>query len=154
MITTRQPRPMTASGARATLRCALRLPLAADWGSATCMRAAGPRRGEDVASAPSLSRKPSPERVETHRAFLFDARTRTDDVKEASDMVYSEALTPPQGRESLNVLRRGREGVWWERGDGLRVAVAAPERDTTVDRRRLSLVAMVIAYALAERSPR
>ena len=69
-------------------------------------------------------------------------------------MVYRRALAPPQGRELLDVLRAGREGVWWERGDGLQVRMAAPERAPAVDRGRLSLFAMLLAYAVSERSPR
>jgi hypothetical protein len=69
-------------------------------------------------------------------------------------MAYRKELSPPRGRESLAILRSGREGVWWERGDGLQVQVAAPEREVVVDRARLSLLAMVLAYAVAERSPR
>lgn len=69
-------------------------------------------------------------------------------------MVYRRELAPPRGRESPDVLRAGREGVWWERGDGLRVRIAAPEREAVVERSRLSLVAMLLAYAVAERSPR
>ena len=69
-------------------------------------------------------------------------------------MVYRRALPPPRGRESNGVLRSGREGVWWERGDGLQVQVAAPEREVVVERTRLSLFAMVLAYAVAARSPR
>ena len=69
-------------------------------------------------------------------------------------MVYRKELAPPRGHESLNVLRSGREGVWWERDDGLQVRIAAPERETVVERARLSLFAMVLAYAVSERSPR
>ena len=69
-------------------------------------------------------------------------------------MVYRRELAPPCGRESPDVLREGREGVWWERGDGLQVRIAAPEREAVVERSRLSLVAMLHAYAVAERAPR
>ncbi len=69
-------------------------------------------------------------------------------------MVYRRELAPPRGRESPDVLRSGREGVWWERGDGLQVQIAAPEREAGVERTRLSLLAMVLAYAVADRSPR
>jgi len=69
-------------------------------------------------------------------------------------MVYSKELALRRGRESVDVLRSGREGVWWERGDGLQVRIAAPEREPVVERTRLSLFAMVLAYAVAERSPR
>jgi hypothetical protein len=69
-------------------------------------------------------------------------------------MVYRKELAPPRGRESLDVLRSGREGVWWERGDGLQVRIAAPERESVIERGRLSLFAMILAYAVSERSRR
>ena len=69
-------------------------------------------------------------------------------------MVYSKETALRRGRESLDVLRSGPEGVWWERGDGLRVRIAAPEREAVVERTRLSLLATVLAYSVAGRSPR
>jgi hypothetical protein len=69
-------------------------------------------------------------------------------------MSYRRELAPPRGCESPDVLRSGREGVWWERGDGLQVQIAAPEQEASVERTRLSLVAMLLAYAVADRSPR
>ena len=69
-------------------------------------------------------------------------------------MVYSKELALRRGRESPDVLRSGPEGVWWERGDGLQVHIAAPEREPVVERARLSLLAIVLAYAVVERSPR
>ena len=66
-------------------------------------------------------------------------------------MVYQRALQPPPGHEPLPHLRSGREGVWWERGDGLRVSVAAPEREPVVERTRLSMVAMLVAYLISDR---
>jgi hypothetical protein len=35
--------------------------------------------------------------------------------------------------------------VWWDRGDGLSVQLAAPERERQVERGRLSLLGMLIA---------
>jgi hypothetical protein len=67
-------------------------------------------------------------------------------------MVYQRALQPPNGREPLARLRHGREGVWWERGDGLQVRVAAPEHEPLVQRSRLSLLAMMVAYVISERA--
>jgi hypothetical protein len=52
------------------------------------------------------------------------------------------------------VLRSGSDGVWWERGDGMRVRVAAPERERVVERTRLSLVGMLLAYAVSSGSGR
>ena len=69
-------------------------------------------------------------------------------------MVYQRALQPPQGREPLALLRSGREGVWWERGDGLNVRVAAAEREPVVERARLSMLAMLVAYLMSDRSRR
>jgi hypothetical protein len=37
--------------------------------------------------------------------------------------------------------------VWWDRGDGLQVQLAAPERERRVERGRLSLLGMLIAFA-------
>ena len=55
-------------------------------------------------------------------------------------------LVPPAGRETLDLLRSGCGGVWWERGDGLEVRVAAPEGARAVERSRLSLLGMLLAY--------
>ena len=62
-------------------------------------------------------------------------------------MSYRRVLKPPSSHEPLAVLRSGSEGVWWERGDGMRLRVAAPERERVVERARLSLVGMLLAYA-------
>jgi hypothetical protein len=63
-------------------------------------------------------------------------------------------LKPPSSREPLAVLRSGSEGVWWERADGMRVRVAAAERERVVERTRLSLVGMLLAYTVSSGSPR
>ena len=52
---------------------------------------------------------------------------------------------PPQGRADLALIRHGRDGVWWQSRDGLRVRLAAPEPEPTVERARLSVVAVVLA---------
>ena len=69
-------------------------------------------------------------------------------------MAHERGLAPPHGRESPHVLRAGREGVWWERRDGLQIRLAAPEREASVDRTRLSLFAMLVALAAAPRTSR
>jgi len=69
-------------------------------------------------------------------------------------MAHSRGLAPPHGRESPDVLRAGREGVWWERRDGLQIRLAAPERESSVERTRLSLFAMLVAFAAAPRTSR
>jgi hypothetical protein len=56
-------------------------------------------------------------------------------------------LSPPAGRDELALVRSGREGVWWARGDGLSVRLAGPERARTIERGRLSLLGMLIALA-------
>ena len=64
-------------------------------------------------------------------------------------MVYRRVLEPPASRESLAVLRSGNEGVWWERGDGMQVRIAAPERERVIERARLSLVGTLLALMVS-----
>lgn len=64
-------------------------------------------------------------------------------------MIYRRALEPPAGRESLAILRSGNEGVWWERGDGMQVRLAAPERERAIERARLSLVGTLLALMVS-----
>jgi len=52
---------------------------------------------------------------------------------------------PPHGRADLELIGRGRDGVWWQSGDGLRVRLAAPESAPVVERARLSVIAIVLA---------
>lgn len=56
-------------------------------------------------------------------------------------------LSPPAGRDGLALHGSGGGGVWWDRGDGLSVQLAAPERERQVERGRLSLLGMLIAFA-------
>ena len=69
-------------------------------------------------------------------------------------MAHARGWAPPHGRESPDVLRAGREGVWWERRDGLQIRLAAPERESSIERTRLSLFAMLVALAAAPRTSR
>ena len=69
-------------------------------------------------------------------------------------MAQLHRLVPPHGRESPDVLRAGRDGVWWERRDGLQIRVAASEREPSVERTRLSVFAMLVAFAAAPRTSR
>ena len=64
-------------------------------------------------------------------------------------MAYKRVLEPPAGRESLAELRSGNEGVWWERGDGMQVRIAAPERERVIERARLSLVGTLLALMVS-----
>lgn len=92
------------------------------------------------------------------RAFLFArcAEIELDviDRREAPEMNYGKGVSLRRERESADVLRKGPEGVWWERGDGLQVRVAGPEREAEVERVRVSLLAVVLAYLVADRAPR
>jgi hypothetical protein len=56
---------------------------------------------------------------------------------------------PPHGRADLALVGRGRDGVWWQSADGLRVVLAGPEREAVVDRARLSVVAVLLAMIAA-----
>lgn len=58
-----------------------------------------------------------------------------------------EVPAPNLGSEPLRLLHSAREGVRWERGDGLAVRLAAPEREAAIERGRLSLVGMLLAWA-------
>ena len=49
--------------------------------------------------------------------------------------------------EPLRLVRSAHEGVRLERSDGLAVRLAAPERDAMVERARVSLLAMLLAWA-------
>ena len=72
----------------------------------------------------------------------------TKPKREAQKMSRREnELSPPAGRDGLALVRSGREGVWWDRGDGLSVRLAAPERERGIERGRLSLLGMLIAFA-------
>lgn len=51
------------------------------------------------------------------------------------------------GSEPWRLVRSAREGVRWERADGLAVRVAAPERESSIERARISLVGMLLAWA-------
>jgi hypothetical protein len=55
-------------------------------------------------------------------------------------------LPPPPGHEASALVGSGREGLRWERGDGLAVRLAAPERDRGIERGRLSMLGVLIAY--------
>jgi hypothetical protein len=52
----------------------------------------------------------------------------------------------PREFEPLELRRCAREGVWWQAGDGLRIRLAAPERDQAlVERERVSVAAVLLA---------
>jgi len=64
------------------------------------------------------------------------------------------ALAPPPGHEASALVGSGREGLWWERGDGLAVRLAAPERDRGIERGRVSMLGVLLAYLASGESPR
>lgn len=47
---------------------------------------------------------------------------------------------------SLRLQRSAREGTWWQRGDGLSIRMAAPEHAPAVDRGRVSLLGVLLAW--------
>ena len=63
-------------------------------------------------------------------------------------------LSPPARRDELALVRSGREGVWWHRGDGLSVRLAGPEREHAIERGRLSLLGVLVAFAASGDRPR
>jgi hypothetical protein len=56
-----------------------------------------------------------------------------------------ERLEQPRGRDDLALIRRGRDGVWWQAADGMRIRLAAEDREPAIDRARLSLLAVLLA---------
>jgi hypothetical protein len=58
-----------------------------------------------------------------------------------------EGRRPRLRSETLRLVRSAREGVRWERGDGLVVRLAAPEREAMVERGRVSLLGLLLAWA-------
>jgi len=63
-------------------------------------------------------------------------------------------LPPPAGRDELALVRGGSRGVWWDRGDGMSVRLAAPERERAVERSRLSLLGMLLALVASDDPPK
>lgn len=52
----------------------------------------------------------------------------------------------PYGRDDLAFVRERRDGACWRAGDGLEVRLAAPEREARLERGRLSLVGVMLAW--------
>lgn len=52
----------------------------------------------------------------------------------------------PYGRDDLAYVRGGDGGVCLRGRDGLEVRLAAPEREAPVERERLSLVGVLVAF--------
>jgi len=58
-----------------------------------------------------------------------------------------EGRGPRLRSEALRLVRSAREGVRMERGDGLAVRLATPESETLVERGRVSLLGLLLAWA-------
>ena len=60
----------------------------------------------------------------------------------------------PQARDDVELVLGGRNGVWWQARDGLQVRIAGSERDdrATVERARLSVLALIAAMLAGGRS--
>jgi len=65
-----------------------------------------------------------------------------------------EAPERPWGRDDLNYVREGQRGALFRGRDGLDVRLAAPEREASVSRERLSLVGVLVAFIASGRQPR
>jgi hypothetical protein len=57
-----------------------------------------------------------------------------------------EGRGPRLRSETLRLVRSAREGVRMERGGGLVVRLAAPERDAVVERARVSMLGLLLAW--------
>jgi hypothetical protein len=65
-----------------------------------------------------------------------------------------EAPERPWGRDDLDYVREGRSGALFRGRDGLDVRLAAPEREASVSRERLSLVGVLVAFIASGVRPR
>ncbi len=60
----------------------------------------------------------------------------------------------PYGRDDLAYVRGGKAGACLRGRDGLEVRLAAPEREVPVERERLSLVGVLVAFLASGAEPR
>ena len=60
----------------------------------------------------------------------------------------------PYGRDDLAYVRGGTAGTCLRGRDGLEVRLAAPEREAPVERERLSLVGVLVAFLASGVEPR
>ena len=65
-----------------------------------------------------------------------------------------EAPERPWGRDDLDYVREGQRGALFRGRDGLDVRLAAPEREASVSRERLSLVGVLVAFIASGKRPR
>ncbi|CAG0956815.1 hypothetical protein BURK1_00497 [Burkholderiales bacterium] len=60
----------------------------------------------------------------------------------------------PYGRDDLDYVRDGRAGACFRGRDGLDVRLASPERELPVQRERLSVVGVLIAFLASGVEPK
>lgn len=60
----------------------------------------------------------------------------------------------PYGRDDLAYVRGGKTGACLRGRDGLEVRLSAPEREAPVERERLSLVGVLVAFLASGAEPR
>jgi len=60
----------------------------------------------------------------------------------------------PYGRDDLAYVRGGKDGACLRGRDGLEVRFAAPEHEAPVERERLSLVGVLVAFLASGVEPR
>jgi hypothetical protein len=59
----------------------------------------------------------------------------------------------PRAREDVELIRAGRDGIWWQARDGLRIQLAAPEQQSAAAQRsRLSVLAVLLAMIAGGRT--
>lgn len=60
----------------------------------------------------------------------------------------------PHGRHDVDHVSEGRAGAYYRGRDGLDVRLAAPEHDVPVQRERLSVVGVLLAFLASSDRPR
>src|SRR5437762_10608088 len=92
---------------------------------------AGPFQREKIRSRIPFFRPKSPAaEARRRRVFLFPARGRQDNDREANEMRRAkENFARPYGLREFEFVRAGPDGAYWQRADGRVVRVAAPEGD-------------------------
>lgn len=77
-------------------------------------------------------------------------------IKTTDEAAMEDRRERPAAAEPLRLVRSARDGVWWQRDDGLAVRLAGPERgrEPAVERGRVSLLGMLLAWAASGPPPR
>jgi hypothetical protein len=63
-----------------------------------------------------------------------------------------EQLERPRGRDDVTLMHAGRNGIWWQASDGMRIALAASEPGPAIERARLSMLALVLVMIASGRA--